>query len=139
VSNLLKRCLNIADLNKRARRSLPSPIYGYLERGADDEYSLQNNTAAFDHYQLQPRSLNDVSNINMQTRVLGCDIDWPVILSPTGMTRMFHPGGELPPVRRTSLVLSIRLRPFLPLTWKRLLRPPKPPRCFRSMCSPTTG
>jgi len=99
VSNLLKRCLNIADLNKRARRSLPSPIYGYLERGADDEYSLQNNTAAFDYYQLQPRSLNDVSNINMQTRVLGCDIDWPVILSPTGMTRMFHPGGELAAAR----------------------------------------
>jgi len=95
MSKLLKRCLNIADLNRHAHRKLPSPIYGYLERGADDEYSLNNNTDAFNQYQLQPRSLVDVSNIDMRTRVLGCDIDWPVMLAPTGMTRMFHPGGEL--------------------------------------------
>jgi len=39
--------------------------------------------------------LVDVSNIDMRTRVLGCDIDWSVMLAPTGMTRMFHLGGEL--------------------------------------------
>jgi len=46
MSKLLKRCLDIADLNRHAHRKLPSPIYGYLERGADDEYSLNNNTDA---------------------------------------------------------------------------------------------
>jgi len=70
VSNLLNRCLNIADLNHRAQKKLPSPIYGYLERGSDDEYSLDNNTDAFDRYQLQPQSLTDVSRIDTRTNLV---------------------------------------------------------------------
>lgn len=90
----LDRYLNIADLHRSARSRLPFPIYQYLERGADDEYALVNNTRAFDRYQLQPRALADVSQIDLRTRVLGCDLQWPVLLAPTGMTRLFHHAGE---------------------------------------------
>src|SRR3546814_16275417 len=27
--------------------------------------------------------------------VLGCALDWPLILAPTGMTRLFHKDGEV--------------------------------------------
>lgn len=76
------------------KKRLPGPIYHYLEGGADDEYSLGNNTSAFDNYQLIPNCLADVSEIDTKTRVLGQSIDWPVILAPTGMSRMFHSEGE---------------------------------------------
>ncbi|MFZ2290396.1 MAG: alpha-hydroxy acid oxidase [Halopseudomonas yangmingensis] len=99
MTDPLKGCLNIADLHRRARSRLPFPIYQYLERGADDEYSLRNNTSAFEHYQLQPRALADVSQLDTRTRVFGCDIDWPLIMAPTGMTKLFHPDGELAAVR----------------------------------------
>ncbi|MDE0511950.1 MAG: alpha-hydroxy acid oxidase [Gammaproteobacteria bacterium] len=92
-------CKSIYDLRERAIKRLPRPIYYYLECGSDDEYSYKNNTAAFDNYHLVPDVLNDVSKVNMSTRLLGCDIDLPLILSPTGMTRMFHPEGELAVIR----------------------------------------
>jgi L-lactate dehydrogenase (cytochrome) len=95
MTQKINRCFNIADLHKKAKSTLPAPVYGYLECGSDDQYSYKNNTTAFDQYQLQPQQLNDVSTIDTHTEVLGCKIDWPVILSPTGLTRMFHPQGEL--------------------------------------------
>ena len=90
----LNRYLNIQDLHKQARRRLPEPIYQYLESGSDDQYSLANNTAAFDSYQLKPRSLVDVSELDLRTKILGHEIDWPVFMAPTGFTGLFHPGAE---------------------------------------------
>lgn len=103
----LKQHLNIADLHHEARRCLPLPVYQYLERGSDDEYSLRNNTSAFDHYQLQPHALADVSRIDTRTQVFGCEIEWPVILAPTGMSRLFHPDGELAVARAAAQAGSL--------------------------------
>lgn len=103
----LDQYLNIADLHRCARGRLPFPVYQYLERGADDEYSLANNTRAFDRYQLQPRALADVSRIDTRTRVLGCDLQWPVMLAPTGMTRLFHHDGELAVARAAARAGSL--------------------------------
>lgn len=91
----LADCLNISDLRHLARKKLPLPVFDYLERGSDDEYSVINNSKAYDKYELIPQILNDVERISLKTRVFGIDIDWPVILAPTGMSRMFHPEGEL--------------------------------------------
>jgi L-lactate dehydrogenase (cytochrome) len=90
----LNKCLNIGDLQGLSERRLPDPIYNYLVGGADDEYSLGNNTSAFDRYQLVPNCLVDVSEIDTRTRVLGKLVDSPLVLAPTGMSRMFHPAGE---------------------------------------------
>lgn len=95
----LAQCHNIADLRKLARRKLPAPMFHYMDGGADDEISLRGSTAAFDDYELMPRYLVDVSTIDMRTRVLGQDIAWPVFLSPTGMSRLFHHDKELAVVR----------------------------------------
>lgn len=90
----LAHCHGYAELRVAARRRLPSPLFHYIDGGADDELTLQANTAAFDRYQLLPRYLRDVRSIDMRRRVLGCDLGWPLLLAPTGMTQLFHPGGE---------------------------------------------
>ncbi len=82
------------DFNSRAKASLPSPLYHYIEGGADDEITRYHNTEAFNQYQIIPRVLEDVTQVDMQTTVLGCTVDWPVLLAPTGMTRFFHHEGE---------------------------------------------
>lgn len=91
----LQRCFNVDDFRLLARRRLPPPLFHYIDGAADDEYSKHNNTAAFGHWQLVPRCLEDVTRIDLRSRVLGCDIDWPVILAPTGMSRFFHHDGEI--------------------------------------------
>lgn len=90
----LTHCHNIADLRRLARKKLPAAMFHYMDGGADDEISLRRGTTAFDAYTLMPRYLIDVAAIDTRTRVLGQDLAWPVFLSPTGMSRLFHHGKE---------------------------------------------
>lgn len=78
-----------------ARRKLPIALFDYIDGGADDEVSLQNNTQAFSKYHLVPETLVDVNLIDLSTRVLGVKLNSPVLLSPTGMSRLFHHGKEI--------------------------------------------
>ncbi|MFW2403305.1 MAG: alpha-hydroxy acid oxidase [Gammaproteobacteria bacterium] len=91
--------LNIQDLRQRARSLLPAPVLGYLEGGADDEYTLTRNIEAFRDYELMPRYLVDISSVDTRTRVFGVDVDLPLLLSPTGFSRMFHPDAEIAAAR----------------------------------------
>jgi L-lactate dehydrogenase (cytochrome) len=91
----VQHSLNVRDLRKRARAILPAPVLGYLEGGADDEYTLNRNIEAFRDYELIPRYLVDISSVDTRTHVLGVDVDMPLLLSPTGFSRMFHPEAEL--------------------------------------------
>ena len=90
----LSSCYNIDDFRKMARKRLPAPLFHYIDGGSDDEHTLRQNTTSFDACNLKPRALVDVSTINMQTTILGQKLDWPVFLSPTGMSRLFHHDGE---------------------------------------------
>lgn len=91
----LRRCRNVDDVRRLAKRVLPAPIFHYLEGGADDEQSLADNVEAFRRYRLVPESLRDVATVELGTTVLGARVAAPVILSPTGMSRLFHHGKEL--------------------------------------------
>ena len=91
----LKNCFNIADLRRRAKSKLPAPMFHYIDGGADDEWTLRRNTAAFDDYQLLPNSLQPIASIDLQTRLLGTTAELPFFLAPTGMSRLFHHHKEL--------------------------------------------
>lgn len=91
----LRSCFNLDDLRSRAKKRLPRMIFDYLDGGADDEVTLRRNRDGFSKVQLMPHVLRDVSDIDLSTTVLGQPIDLPVILAPTGQTRMFHHTGEV--------------------------------------------
>ena len=40
----LKNCYNFDDFRKLAKKKLPSPIFHYIDGGADDETTLKRNT-----------------------------------------------------------------------------------------------
>jgi L-lactate dehydrogenase (cytochrome) len=86
----LERCHNIEDLRRLARRKLPAPMFHYIDGGADDEWTLRRNTSAFGDYALVPDVLRDVGEIDLGTSVLGTRLAMPLMLSPTGMSRLFH-------------------------------------------------
>ena len=91
----LKRSFNIGDLRRHAQRRLPAPMLHYIDGGAGDEWTLRENTAAFDRYELRPRVLTDIATMDLGTTVLGARLDLPFFLSPTGMSRLFHHEKEL--------------------------------------------
>jgi L-lactate dehydrogenase (cytochrome) len=90
----LNDCHNFEDFRKLAKKKLPSPIFHYIDGGADDEVTLNRNTSSFNDYDLVPSVLNDVSNIDMSTTVLGEKIDFPLFPAATAMHRLYHHEGE---------------------------------------------
>tara|TARA_B100000686_G_scaffold195080_1_gene202000 strand:+ start:968 stop:2122 length:1155 start_codon:yes stop_codon:yes gene_type:complete len=90
----LKDCHNIEDFRKLAKKKLPSPIFHYIDGGADDEVTLRRNTNSFSKCDLIPNVLAGSSNINLSTTVLGQKIDFPLFLSATAMHRLYHHEGE---------------------------------------------
>jgi len=90
----LKDCHNFEDFRKLAKKKLPSPIFHYIDGGADDEITLNRNTSSFNDYDLVPSVLNDVSNVDMSTTVLGEKIDFPLFPAATAMHRLYHHEGE---------------------------------------------
>lgn len=91
----LEDCLNVVDFESAARDVLPGPVFHYIDGGADDEVTKRANTAAFEQYHLVPRYLRDIRAIDMRRTVFGCELQWPLMLAPTGLTRVFHPDGEV--------------------------------------------
>jgi len=90
----LTDCHNYNDFRKLAKKKLPSPIFHYIDGGADDEVTLNRNTNSFNDYDLIPSVLSDVSNIDMSTTVLGQKIDFPLFPAATAMHRLYHHEGE---------------------------------------------
>src|SRR3546814_15837934 len=90
----LAKAFNIADMAALAGRALPLPIRDYLEGGADDEWTLARNRSVFDEWVLAQHMLVDVSHVDAGTDLLGYRSAMPLMLSPTGMSQLFHASGE---------------------------------------------
>jgi L-lactate dehydrogenase (cytochrome) len=90
----LERCYNIARLRERAKKRMPAAMFHYIDGAAGDEWTMRQNTAGFDRYELVPRFLVDVSEIDMTTTVFGEQIAMPFFCAPTAMSRLFHHDGE---------------------------------------------
>ena len=82
----INSCHNVMDFRKLAEKRLPAPMFHYIDGAAEDEWTYKQNTSAFENYELVPRFLVDVENIDTSTTVLGQKIDWPFICSPTGLS-----------------------------------------------------
>ena len=91
----LNKAANIEDLRNICMRRLPAGVFGYIDGAAEDERTVQRNTAVYSQITFKPRVLRDVANINLSTDVLGVPVSFPFIISPTGFTRIAHPLGEI--------------------------------------------
>jgi len=103
----LSDCHNFEDFRKLAKKKLPSPIFHYIDGGSDDEITLNRNTSSFNDYDLIPSVLNDVSNIDMSTTVLGEKIDFPLFPAATAMHRLYHHEGERASAKAVEKVRTI--------------------------------
>ena len=91
----LGACYDISDLRRVARRRIPRPVFDYVEGAADEEISVAANVAAFRSWRFLPRVLAGVAATDTSAPVLGTTLPVPMVLAPTGYTRMMHPDGEI--------------------------------------------
>ena len=95
VERRLRRAASVSDLRRIAKRRLPGGVFDYIDGGAEDERALAANEAAFARTMFRPRVLRGVEKVDISTTLLGRPLDYPLVLAPTGFTRIADPQGEL--------------------------------------------
>ena len=95
IERRLARAASVADLRRIAKRRLPGGVFDYIDGGAEDERTLAANSAAFAATTFRPRVLRGVQKVETGSTLLGRPLDYPLVLAPTGFTRIADPQGEL--------------------------------------------
>ena len=86
---------SVEDLRRLARRRLPGGVFDYIDGAAEDERTLAANQAAFAATTFRPRVLRGVEQVAVESCLLGRPLAYPLVLAPTGFTRIADPQGEL--------------------------------------------
>lgn len=95
MTSRLDDCYSIERLRAAAKSRLPRPIFDFFDGGAEDEITLRENVAAFQHLRLSPRVLRDVSTVDMTTPFLGAPAALPCAIGPTGAVGFGWRGGDV--------------------------------------------
>jgi L-lactate dehydrogenase (cytochrome) len=106
VKRRLRRALTIADLAEIGRRRTPRSVFDYVDGASEAGLSLERAHQAFARVELDARVLRDVTSVDTGTTILGRAASLPLILAPTGFTRMMHHEGE-PAVARAAAAAGV--------------------------------
>jgi 4-hydroxymandelate oxidase len=100
------------DFEQVAYARLPRSAYDYPASTTDSGFTLRRNRQAFDWVQFVPARLANVQKPLTATSVLGTEMAFPLLVSPTAGHSQFHPDGEMATRRgavgaaRTSMIVS---------------------------------
>ena len=93
AERLDRRCHSVEDVRRLAAKRLPRSVFDYIEGGGEDEVSLRRNRSSYDDWTFLPK-WGSVEDLDLSSALLGGPVAMPLMLSPTGGTRLFHPDGE---------------------------------------------
>jgi isopentenyl diphosphate isomerase/L-lactate dehydrogenase-like FMN-dependent dehydrogenase len=91
--------LDVFDFHTVAKHRLPPAHYGYLATGTNGNETLSANRRAFEDVYLRPRRMVDTRRISLKTKLLGQELESPIVLAPVGSQRAFHADAELASAR----------------------------------------
>jgi isopentenyl diphosphate isomerase/L-lactate dehydrogenase-like FMN-dependent dehydrogenase len=86
---------NVFDLEGLSGKVMGKDAIDYLNGGADDSKTVKANVDAYQKIQIRARRLIDVSTISTKVELFGKTYETPIILSPVGFQKFFHPDGEI--------------------------------------------
>ena len=87
--------LNLFDYEKAAAEVMPPAYFTYIAGGVADNFTRNENRAAFDRLRLRPRVMRDVSQLSLEAEVMGTITAAPIMLAPASTQKLAHPDGEL--------------------------------------------
>jgi L-lactate dehydrogenase (cytochrome) len=84
----------VAEAQRRAKKRLPRSVYMALVAGSEQGITLNDNVDAFAELGFRPHIADLSQNREQATTVLGQELSFPVIISPTGVQAV-DPEGEV--------------------------------------------
>jgi heme/flavin dehydrogenase (mycofactocin system) len=91
----------VAEAERRSKKRLPKSVSLALRAGSEKGVSLQDNLAAFAELGVAPHVADLPAERDMTTTVMGQEISFPVLISPTGVQAV-HPDGEVAVARASA-------------------------------------
>lgn len=86
--------VNLHEFEAVARQKLNRLAYDFIAGGEQDELTLRANREVIEHVWLRPRMMVDVSKIDPSLELLGKNLDYPILLAPTGGKNLVIPEGD---------------------------------------------
>lgn len=90
------------DYREAARRRLPPFLFHYIDGGAYDEATLGRNVQDLSEIALRQRVLKNMSELSLETELLGEKLAMPLALAPVGLTGMYAQRGEVQAAKAAS-------------------------------------
>ncbi len=87
--------VSFEELEQHASEIMKPDAFDYIAGSAGSEISTSNNKEAFNHYQIIPRMMGDVSQRNIGIELFGITLPTPVLLAPVGVLSIAHPEAEV--------------------------------------------
>jgi isopentenyl diphosphate isomerase/L-lactate dehydrogenase-like FMN-dependent dehydrogenase len=84
----------IEHLAEQARALASQPAWAYLAGGSGADHTVRRNVEAWAALSLLPRALVGAGTVDTRLRLLGHDLDAPLLLAPTASHGLYHRGGE---------------------------------------------
>ncbi len=86
---------SLAEYERAALATMSAEALSYIEGGAANEITLNDNVAAWSRLALRPRMLVGAGTCDTGTELLGVRRPHPVVVAPTAFQQLVHPDGEL--------------------------------------------
>ncbi|MDB5711997.1 MAG: lactate 2-monooxygenase [Sphingomonas bacterium] len=77
--------VDFATLEKRATAAMPPHILSYLQGGCGDEFTQDQNAAAFRHWGMTPRMMVDCTKRDLSIELFGLTLPSPLFMVPIGI------------------------------------------------------
>ena len=84
----------VAEAQRRAKRRLPRSVYLAVVAGAEAGVTMNDNVRAFSELRFRPHVAGLPAARELSTAVMGLQVSFPVLISPTGVQAV-HPDGEV--------------------------------------------
>ena len=82
-------------LEQKAFETMKPEAFDYIAGSAGSEVTADNNREAFNHWQIVPRMMGDVSKRSIAVELFGVQLPSPVLLAPIGVLSLAHQEAEL--------------------------------------------
>ena len=87
--------VSLADFERAAHEVMSDRARAYIDGGAGDGLTRDDNVAAWRRLALRPRMLTGTRDLDPSTELLGVRRPHPVLVAPTAFQQLAHPDGEV--------------------------------------------
>lgn len=91
--------VSLRDLERISKQRTVRDMWDFIDGAAFDEVTKIRNEQKFKELSINPSFLVDIGTRSTKTTILGEEIDFPIMIAPSGGQRQHHPEGELATAR----------------------------------------